>query len=175
MAMSNINLIKSQRRAVGQVPQWLYRLLLWTAVIGLMAGIFLFSAQEGPVSDGMTAAAVMPLAEMLSEMQDGRAESVTMFYIIIGTIVRKIAHLLEYALLGALVHLLLRSYGLRMWWLTMLIGVAYAVSDEVHQAFVPGRLGVPTDVLIDAVGVAAGLLIVRYIDHIRRKKHVHDQ
>ena len=153
----------------------LKRLLLWTAVIGLMALIFAFSAQQGSASNGMTEAAVMPLAEMLSEMQDGSAESVTVIYIIIGTIVRKTAHLLEYALLGALVHLLLRSYGLRMWWLTMLIGVAYAVSDEVHQAFVPGRLGVPTDVLIDAVGVGLGVLAVRYIDHIRRKKHVHDQ
>ena len=39
------------------------------------------------------------------------------------------------------------------------IGVLYAVSDEVHQAFVPGRLGSPVDVAIDAVGVVCGVLL----------------
>jgi VanZ family protein len=33
------------------------------------------------------------------------------------------------------------------------------VSDEAHQAFVPGRLGSPIDVAIDAVGVVAGVVL----------------
>ena len=40
------------------------------------------------------------------------------------------------------------------------IAVAYAVTDELHQTFVPGRNGSPVDVAIDAVGalLAAGLI-----------------
>ena len=40
-------------------------------------------------------------------------------------------------------------------------GIAYAATDEVHQHFVPGRLGSPVDVAVDAVGVALGVLLWR--------------
>jgi VanZ family protein len=36
----------------------------------------------------------------------------------------------------------------------------YAVTDEVHQAFVSGRQGSPLDWLIDTVGVVAGALLL---------------
>jgi VanZ family protein len=38
-------------------------------------------------------------------------------------------------------------------------GVLYAVSDEIHQLFVPGRAGQIRDVLIDACGVFVGIII----------------
>ena len=40
------------------------------------------------------------------------------------------------------------------------IGIAYAVTDEVHQAFVPGRHGAVLDVLVDAVGVLVGVYVL---------------
>lgn len=69
-------------------------------------------------------------------------------------LLRKIAHAAEYAILGAL---LVRALGRP--WVALALGIAYAVSDEVHQSFVPGRLGSPVDVAIDSVGVAAGVLV----------------
>lgn len=152
------------------------RVLLWAAVVGLMTLIFAFSAQEGIASDGMTQAAVMPLAEILADAVEGGDGAVDAIYLVIGTIVRKIAHLLEYALLGLLVHLLLCTYGQRQKWLAVAIAVAYAVTDEVHQAFVPGRLGTPVDVFIDAVGVTIGVFvpdIMKKIYKNRRNKNVH--
>ena len=68
-------------------------------------------------------------------------------------VLRKVAHLAEYAVLGAL---LLRA--VRTAPLALLAGSAYAVTDEVHQVFVSGRQGSPLDWLIDTVGVAAGVL-----------------
>ena len=42
------------------------------------------------------------------------------------------------------------------------IATAYAGLDEYHQTFVPGRVGSPVDVAIDALGVvAAAVLVVR--------------
>jgi VanZ family protein len=41
------------------------------------------------------------------------------------------------------------------------IAFVYAVSDEYHQSFVPGRDGDPFDVLIDSVGIAIAVLILR--------------
>ena len=69
-------------------------------------------------------------------------------------VLRKIAHAAEYAVLGAL---LLRATG-RVG-LALALGVAYAVSDEIHQAFVPGREGAPLDVVIDTIGVACGVVL----------------
>ena len=67
---------------------------------------------------------------------------------------RKLAHLAEYAILGALLARAVRRSGL-----AFALGTLYAVSDEVHQAFVPGRMGSPVDVAIDAFGVAVGVAL----------------
>jgi hypothetical protein len=69
-------------------------------------------------------------------------------------VLRKLAHAAEFAVLGLL---LLRALGHA--WSAFWLGVAYAVTDEIHQAFVPGRLGSPIDVAIDAAGVAAGVVL----------------
>lgn len=81
--------------------------------------------------------------------------------------VRKCAHVVEYAILAILVWRALaaslspvKCYR-RDFLLTMVIGFLYAVSDEVHQAFVPSRTGSPWDVLIDTFGLMLGLFAVR--------------
>ena len=70
-------------------------------------------------------------------------------------VLRKIAHAAEYAVLGAL---LFRALGREL--PAVAIGIAYAVTDEVHQAFVSGRHGAPVDVLVDAVGVLVGVYVL---------------
>ncbi|HMI99966.1 MAG TPA: VanZ family protein [Gaiellaceae bacterium] len=72
------------------------------------------------------------------------------------TILRKGAHVTEYAILGAL---LLRALGREP--LALAAGIAYAATDELHQHFVRGRHASPLDVLIDAAGVAVGILVLR--------------
>lgn len=49
------------------------------------------------------------------------------------------------------------------------IGTAYAVSDEVHQFFVPGRSCEPRDMFIDSCGVAAGVLIMLLVRRVAEK------
>jgi VanZ family protein len=73
---------------------------------------------------------------------------------------RKVAHAAEFAVLGFLLARAIGRDGP-----ALALGIAYAVSDEVHQHFVPGRLGSPLDVLVDAVGVAIGVLLVGRIRH----------
>jgi VanZ family protein len=76
---------------------------------------------------------------------------------------RKLAHAAEYAILGAL---LLRATGRAG--PALALGVLYAVSDEVHQSFVPGRVGSPLDVALDALGVAIGVLAWQALRSRRR-------
>ena len=70
------------------------------------------------------------------------------------TVLRKGAHITEYAILGALLY---RALGREA--LALAIGIAYAATDELHQHFVRGRHASPIDVGIDAVGVALGMLV----------------
>jgi VanZ family protein len=70
------------------------------------------------------------------------------------TVLRKGAHITEYAILGALLY---RALGREA--LALAIGIAYAATDELHQHFVHGRHASPVDVAIDAVGLSVGMLI----------------
>ena len=69
-------------------------------------------------------------------------------------VLRKIAHVTVYAVLGAL---LLRASERVL--LSLVAGVGYAATDELHQHFVPGRSGALLDIGFDALGVLAGLAL----------------
>jgi VanZ family protein len=71
------------------------------------------------------------------------------------TVLRKCAHVTEYAVLALLLYRAL-EHELA----AFLVGVAYAVTDEIHQAFVRGRHASPFDVSMDAAGLALGLLLL---------------
>jgi VanZ family protein len=70
------------------------------------------------------------------------------------TVLRKGAHVTEYAVLGALLYRALEREAP-----ALAAGIAYAATDELHQHFVRGRHASPVDVAIDAAGVALGMLI----------------
>ena len=78
------------------------------------------------------------------------------------TILRKGAHMTEYAILAGLLWLALR-YELAALGLALL----YAGSDELHQAFVGGRHGSPVDVAIDGIGAAVGLVVLLHARGLR--------
>jgi VanZ family protein len=79
-------------------------------------------------------------------------------------VLRKGAHITEYAVLGAL---LLRALDRPA--LALLIGIAYAGTDELHQHFVSGRHSSPFDVAFDACGLALGLLIALSVQSQRAR------
>ena len=78
------------------------------------------------------------------------------------TILRKGAHLTEYAILGGL---LLRALGREV--PAFVVGVAYAATDEIHQHFVRGRHASPIDVAIDALGLSIGILALSRLQRPR--------
>ena len=70
-------------------------------------------------------------------------------------VLRKGAHMTEYAILGLL---LFRALGREL--PALALGIAYAITDEIHQHFVRGRHASPVDVLIDTAGVAIGIFLI---------------
>lgn len=147
----------------------LLMLLLWMAVI------FGFSAQDGGQSGGLSRRAAYGIAEMGNHLfrleqseQELQEQAASMQFVI-----RKGAHMSEYALLAALVlmHLLCyerkpRHLLLAAWF----VCVVFAATDECHQLFVPGRAGRLMDVGIDAGGSFLGAGIFSGIRKIIWKK-----
>lgn len=92
-------------------------------------------------------------------------------------VVRKTAHVTEYALLAMLLWRALRRPARsdpRPWswrepaW-ALALAVLYAVSDELHQSFVASRFGSALDVCLDGAGAAGGLLVVWVASHWRKR------
>jgi len=84
---------------------------------------------------------------------------------LIHHVVRKTAHFVEYAVLGALVWRTLyfdpafSSYSVkRQFWLAIMCCMLFASTDEFHQSFVPTRQPAVMDVLLDTCGASFGVL-----------------
>jgi VanZ family protein len=101
----------------------------------------------------------------------------------------KLCHFIEYYFFGILICRWLlnkknQSIGRYAFFMTLLIGSCYGVSDEWHQSFIPGRVASIWDVLADAVGVAAAVLTYRItmktamspakLDKILERKFIHE-
>jgi VanZ family protein len=129
----------------------------WLLVLILMA--LIFSASNDANSFKHSSRIIVPLLHWLFP----RMPDDTMYFIVL--VVRKCAHLTEYAAFALLLWRALRKpvkNDPRPWlWrearLALLIVALYAASDEFHQCFVPTRTGLVSDVFVDTAGGAAGL------------------
>ena len=131
----------------------------WLPVFVWMAVIF--SASSDSKSFQHSSRILAPIIHWLfPDMSEQRVSDVVF-------ILRKCAHLTEYAILALLLLRAIRKpvrNERRPWrwadagWAILLV-VVYASSDEIHQLFVPHREGKFADVVIDTSGGIAGLLI----------------
>ncbi|OPL19766.1 MAG: hypothetical protein AVO35_01970 [Candidatus Aegiribacteria sp. MLS_C] len=72
----------------------------------------------------------------------------------------KVLHMAEYFLLIVAMFVNRDLYrGRRLPSVLFTIGMLYALSDEIHQSFIPGRDCSPLDLAADAAGLAAGLAV----------------
>lgn len=77
-------------------------------------------------------------------------------------LVRKAAHVSEYAILAGLLFRALRSWADEFWRRAagaLLPAMIFAAADEFHQSFVASRTSSLGDVLLDWSGVLLGLVI----------------
>ena len=87
-------------------------------------------------------------------------------------VVRKLAHFSIYTVIGFLLMSLMSTYKIKQKnriCISAIIGLLYAISDEIHQAFIPGRGPLVGDVLIDFSGVITGICIVSGLVYIYKK------
>lgn len=94
----------------------------------------------------------------------------------INHIVRKNGHVLEYIILAILAGTALFTYNLKgkkAVIYILFICLFYAVTDEFHQMFVPGRTSLVSDVLIDFSGAILGIGIYYLLYYKVYLKHNH--
>lgn len=90
---------------------------------------------------------------------------------LLSLIIRKLAHFTEYFILGTLVYNAINNYNKKKY-VAIIICILYAISDEIHQIYVPGRSCQILDILIDSIGSINGIyitiLINKYISKRRK-------
>lgn len=125
--------------------------ILWALLI------FFLSHQPAEVSSGQSGV----LVSQLQTIAPGADAGVLTF------VVRKGAHIVAYFVLGMLVYNAVRQVYVQ--WhhttaakLAVALCALYAITDEIHQLFVPGRSGEMRDVLIDSCAALVGVWLLRY-------------
>lgn len=154
-----------------------YTVLAGLLLLALYGVIFCFSAQDGETSGGISFQFSKYGVELWNELTNrGWSEQIRLQWAnYFEHPVRKMAHFMEYALMGFLQYSLLRCHlGKRK----VLIGVTAcltavsAAADEIHQLFVPGRYGCFADVCLDTCGGIFGvfvcMLLIRMVQKIRK-------
>lgn len=90
---------------------------------------------------------------------------------VLQTIIRKGAHMGEYAILAMLFYYGFSHTALKYTYCISFIATfLYACSDEFHQLFIPGRSGSIVDVSIDIIGIGLGLLFLYVVFKFFKRK-----
>lgn len=127
-----------------------------------MFGIFLFSSEDRDTSTNTSIETTKKVVSVVSNDEDTSTKIAKDYF----NEVRKSAHLIEYFCLGILVINVLKDYHKINIWMVLICIVfcmLYALSDEIHQIYVPGRSCEYRDVLIDSVGSMIGIGIYYYL------------
>lgn len=141
--------------------------LLW------MGLIFWFSARTGVESSAQSGGIVDTIIRLFfSSIYEASPAKQDALIHILTLLIRKGCHAAEYCVLGLLLlgtqswKYPLKRTALTAWILT----VCYAITDEIHQYFVPERACMVRDVLIDSTGAAVGILILVFFYLLHYKK-----
>ena len=138
-----------------------------------MGIIFTFSNQIGKTSSKLSSSIASKLVEVVNlnkELTEKEKKKLVANY---NYAIRKLAHYSIYLVGGILILSFLHNLSDKKWkviTLTILFGILYASSDEIHQYFVSGRDARVTDVCIDTIGVITGVVLYEGFVKIRRMR-----
>ena len=142
------------------------KILYTTLLILWMLMMFMFSSQNGSLSDktsGGITGVITHIVQNIFNIENNIKITILSDF---KKIVRKTAHFTAYALGGILAYCTYNSYKkikLEDLKYIVIFMILYAISDEIHQYFVPGRSAEIRDVLIDVLGANIGILLINRI------------
>lgn len=148
------------------------RIILMILLLCTFFVIFGFSSQDGETSGGLSQKITKQFLEKFKKYNELDENDKSVISKRLEKVVRKIAHFSIYALVGFLLMGIMCTYKIKIKWgiiITLMLGIIYATSDEIHQGFTPGRSPKVTDIYIDTLGVATGSLVIVTIQKIYYK------
>lgn len=132
--------------------------LLWMSVI------FLLSHQEAGTSSALSSGLSLRLLSFFEGL--GILIPKEGFHLFL----RKGAHFFAYLLLGIFIAFGLEAKSIKEYGYTLLLCTLYAISDEFHQTFIPGRSGDVLDVLLDSAGALTGILLWALVKKVLKNR-----
>ena len=139
------------------------RTVLIILTIAVMVVIFMLSADNADESNAKSDLISGSLIKTVLAFFHLEGERADLFIDNCVLIVRKTAHFTEYAVLGFLICSVFESFFIKRKIaipVSLCSGALYAVSDEIHQSFVPGRSCQISDMLLDSAGVMTGIIML---------------
>ena len=137
------------------------RIIFLILALICMITIFLFSNENGEESQKTSDKALSDIV-IDTTMNIFPSADRNKVFLIVNFIVRKGAHFTLYTIIGLIIFGFVNTYELELKdkiKLTIMLGIIYAISDEIHQIFVPARTGQIKDVFIDTLGISFGTWI----------------
>ena len=125
--------------------------------------IFNFSAQDGEISGSLSRKVTEFIVNIVSKIKTMNVDTKLHYIEKFNPIIRKVAHFGVYTVVGFSVMGFMCTFDMRNIFkllISFAVGVTYAVTDEVHQYFIPGRNASIIDVGIDSLGVLTGIFIL---------------
>ena len=140
-------------------------------LIAWMGLIFYMSSQQGGESSGLSNKIVSKLFSLFPFLGDPYDEKADVF-LTFSLIVRKGAHFTEYLILAVLAFFFISSYYVNVgaYMFSWAFATIYAITDEIHQHFIPGRVAAPLDVCVDSAGALFGVYLVFLVMRARKRK-----
>ncbi len=134
--------------------------ILTTITIIWMIIIFLFSNQSASISSNNSHSIIKNTIVRVYKLFNSNPSEEEISNIIkkYDYPIRKLAHFLEYFILGLLIFLTLKTYKINNIYIMILICFIYACTDEFHQLFIIGRSGNFKDILLDSTGSICSIL-----------------
>ncbi len=138
------------------------KMLPWILIIIWMISIFYLSHQPAKDSNKLSKGLTYKITNIVEKINPNLQINIRRF----NHLLRKSAHFFAYLLLGILLSLgldLLGIKGLKAILIGLILSVIFAISDEFHQLFIPGRGGQVKDVLIDSMGALTGIILYKIV------------
>ena len=139
------------------------RAILMLLLLSTFFIIFGFSSQDGEKSGNISKKITEEIITRIPQIQEKEQNEREAITLRIEKVIRKIAHFSIYTAVGLLLMALLSTFEMKeknRIIMSLIIGIIYACSDEIHQSFVPERSPMITDVMIDTMGVMLGILLI---------------
>lgn len=155
-----------------QINKTTIQIILLILVCCIFYIIFSFSNQKGIESEGLSRKISTGIIDIANLDKDLNQSQKQQLIINVDRVVRKTAHFTLYTIVGIILMLYLSTTEIRLKnkiIITLIIGIIYATSDEIHQKFVADRTSSITDIFIDTAGVLFGVFIISILTCKKRK------